>query len=284
MRRAVCLIALTWLLVLLPVSAVAYELLILQSSSSPVYDQVLKGLRSTQQFSERLLVVSQYAEVDLQRIIREERPLAILALGDTALALAATVRRVPVVALMAADLRSYSQHENITGVDVLAAPERFFQAFQQLRARRVGLVGSPTKSGAYMRRMQHTAQRYGLELVLREVRSGREVQAQLQGLQGRVDALWLLPDTTALTRDTVDLFFRFSLEQRVPVVAFANAYLAAGAAVALEVDRRDIGVQGALLLQQVMRGEAPGEVAVVSTRRAVIRMNQAVLGNLGLSP
>jgi putative ABC transport system substrate-binding protein len=80
------LISVLWLLV--PATAWCYDLLIVQSQRSPAYDDVLRGLRSVARFSERVVVLTDYNEIDLVRIAREESPVAIVTLGDNALAAA----------------------------------------------------------------------------------------------------------------------------------------------------------------------------------------------------
>jgi len=70
---------------LIPSAGIAYDLLVIQSQRSPVYDEVLRGVRSVAKHSHRIIVLNEYADVDLQRIVREENPLVILTLGDNAL-------------------------------------------------------------------------------------------------------------------------------------------------------------------------------------------------------
>jgi putative ABC transport system substrate-binding protein len=99
MRRLI-LIILT-LALLLPALAQAYDVLVLQGRRDPAYDDVLKGFRSARNISQRLVVLTDYAEVDVERIVREDRPGLVLAIGDSALTAARKIRQTPVVAVMA---------------------------------------------------------------------------------------------------------------------------------------------------------------------------------------
>ena len=283
MRRWLLLIAACWLLAA-PVSVCAYELLILQSSRAPAYDELLKGVRSVRKFSERVIVLADYAEVDLQRIVREERPRVILALGEKAFEVARRIRQLPVVVLMAPGFRSHMPgHLAMTGVEVMPPAEQYLAMFQAMKARRVGVVSNPARSGHLVRRAQHAASRYGVELVVREVASPREVSGQLAALVGTVDALWLLPDATAVARETVDAYFRFSMTRQVPVVAFSGAYLQAGAAVAIEADRHDTGRRGGDMAASLLDGENISDCPPVLPRRTVTGSNPVVLRRLGIA-
>ena len=284
MRRLQKLIVVLGLLALLPLSVEAYEVLVLQSSRAPAYDEALKGIRSVRRFSERLLILSDYMNVDLQRIAREDRPLLIIALGDNAYLSARKIRQIPVVVLMAPNYRGGSGgHPALTGVELHLPPERYLTVFNTMGLKRVGIVGNPAKSGHYIRLIQQSAPRYGIEPIVREVASPREVTGQLSSLRGEVDALWLLPDDTAVSRETTDAYFLFSMQQQVPVVAFSSAYLQSGAAVAVEIHRYDIGRQAGEIVTSLLDGNDVSGHPAASPRKSSLRTNPTVLHRLGLS-
>lgn len=278
------LIVVLGLLALLPLSVEAYEVLVLQSSRAPAYDEALKGIRSVRRFSERLLILSDYMDVDLQRIAREDRPLLIIALGDNAYLSARKIRQIPVVVVMAPNYRGGSGgHPALTGVELHLPPERYLAVFNTMGLKRVGIIGNPAKSSHYIRLIQQSAPRYGIEPIVREVSSPREVTGQLSSLRGEVDALWLLPDDTAVTRETTDAYFLFSMQQQVPVVAFSSAYLQSGAAVAVEIQRYDIGRQAGEIVTALLDGDDASARAPAFPRKSSLRSNPTVLRRLGLS-
>ena len=91
---------------------------------------------------------------------------------------------------------------------------------------------------------RHVAQRMGIELVPLQVRSPKEVPQRLTEMHKRkVDALWLLPDSTAVTPETVDAYFTFAQRSNLPIIGYSAAYLAKGALAAVELIRHDIGRQ-----------------------------------------
>lgn len=279
MRRLILLIIA--LATMLPSLAFGYDVLILQSSRNLAYDEVLKGFSSEKKTSLRLLVLSDYAEVDVNRIVREDRPAMILAIGDTALKAARAIRNVPVLAVMALGINSGSAVErNLTGISIYTAPGRYIDMFRDMKVGRVGVIHNRARSGWYLRMARQAAEQGGIELVLREVGSPRETAAQLSSLAGKVDALWMLPDSTAVTRETIEAYFRFGQEQAVPVVSFAGSYLGLGAAATVDIDRITLGRQAAGLAAAILNGKAGGE-PVVFPRGTTIKVNNAVLKRLG---
>lgn len=267
----------------MPVTAFCYDLLIVQSQRSPAYDEVLRGFRSAVNISQRVIVLNEYSEVDLQRIVREEKPLLLLTLGDNAYAAARKLRQVPVISLMA-----LSYHAGIGGqspiicVDVQIPPDRYLSLFAAIKTHRVGVICNPARNLQYLRRAQRLASKYGIDLVVREVRSPKEVLSQLDSLAGTVDALWMLPDISIATGEAADAFFHFSATHRLPVISFASTYLSSGAAIIIEIDRFDIGKQGGEIVAKVLAGAATNDMAPVAPRRGVIKSNQTVLRRLGI--
>lgn len=282
MRRLVlCILALA---LLLPSLAQAYDLLVLQSKRNPAYDEVLKGFSGSRNVSKRVIVLSDYAEVDLVRIAREDRPTLILAMGDAALAAARKVRTIPVIALMSLDLRRLQAAQpNLTGIDMFVAPESYCNLLRQMKARRVGVLYNPARNGWYLRQARQAAEKAGITLVAREVSEPRETLTKLASLAGKVDALWMLPDITAVTRETAEAYFHFSQQQAVPVVSFAANYLGLGAAAVFEIDRAALGRQANEMVTSLLAGGDIDNTPLSFPRGVVLKTNDGILRRLGAS-
>jgi len=271
------------LVMILPGGAWCYDLLIVQSQRSPVYDEVLRGFRSAVHAKERLIVLSDYNEVDLQRIVREENPAAIITLGDNALAAARKVRQLPIISLMALTFRSgEGNHPALTGIEVQPAPDRYLQLFSTMKSRRVGIIATPARSGPYLRQARRAAGKFGIELVFREVKSAKEVTTQLESLAGEIDTLWMLPDSVTASGEASEAQFLFAAAHRLPVVTFSTTYLASGAALALELDRYDLGRQGGQMAAALLEGTRPAAISPETPRKTTMKTNPTVLRRLGI--
>jgi putative ABC transport system substrate-binding protein len=219
------------------------------------------------------------------RIAREENPAAIVTLGDRALATARKVRQTPIIALMALSYRSTGiHHPAITGVEVQSPPERYLALFSSLKASRVGVISNPAGGAAYIRQARKIANGLGIDLVIREVKSAREVSGQLASLAGAVDALWMLPDSVTSSGEAADAHFLFSAGYRIPVVTFSSAYLASGAALAIDIDRFDMGKQGGRMAASLLGGNGIPDIPPESPRKTTVKSNPSVLRRLNLNP
>ncbi|GFO69720.1 ABC transporter substrate-binding protein [Geomonas limicola] len=270
------------LLLLLPLPVLAYDVLVLQSLRERSYDEALRGVRRECAASMRTVVMSDYAEIDLTRLMREEHPRLIIAVGDRALEVAERQRNVPVLYMMALHAK-VRPGAPVTGVWMMLDPQRYLSVFDSLGTRRVGVLYDPQRTGGYLKRAQVSARRSGIDLLAREVRSPKETVAVLESLRGKVDALWMLPDLTAVSTETTEAYFLFSQGERIPVVSFADAYLAMGGAVALSFDRYDIGRQLGGMAQSVLDGTAVEELPTQYPRRVLMKVNDGVLRRFKLA-
>ena len=264
-------------LLLLPLQAMAYDILVLQSLHEKGYDEAVKGLRRACQASMRTVVLSDYVEADITRLAREDHPRLIVAVGDRALALAERLRNIPLLYMMALNSRPSPR---ATGVGMLLDPARYLAVFGSFGSKKVGVVYDPARSGPYLKRAQSAARRSGIDLVVREVHAPKDTPAMLESLRGKVDALWMLPDVTAVSPTSTEAYFLFSQGEMVPVVTFAEVYLSLGGAVALGIDRFDIGKQLGEMAQNVLNGTPIEDIPPQSPRRALLKSNDGVLRRL----
>lgn len=282
MRRFMLLILA--LATLLPSLAQAYDVLVLQSRRDPYYDEVVKGFRFEQKTSLRILVLSDYAEVDVVRIVREDQPRLILAVGDAALKAARKVQSTPVLAVMTLGIPDHkSNQSNLTGISMFVSPERYIGVFKNMKTRRVGVIHNPAKSGWYLNQARQVARQSDIELVVREISTPRETIEKIYGLAGKVDALWMLPDTVAVTRETTEAYFRFGQQYSIPVISFSGTYIGLGAAVALEIDRYALGRQADSLAMSILSGQRT-ERQVVYPAKTELKKNNSVLQRLRVEP
>jgi putative ABC transport system substrate-binding protein len=144
------------------------------------------------------------------------------------------------------------------------------------------VLHDPAKCGWYLRHALQLAQRYGIRLVVRETPTPRDTLDRLASLKGEVDAIWMLPDTTAVTRETAEAYFRFSQEEQVPVIAFAGAYLNLGAAAVVEIDRIELGRQAADITSKVLHGTDAASLGIAYPHRTAYKTNPNVLKRLGI--
>jgi putative ABC transport system substrate-binding protein len=272
-----------WLLI--PVTSWGYDILIVQSQRSPVFEEVLRGFHSVARYSERVIVLSDSNEIDLVRVVREENPIAIITLGDNAMAAARKVQQTPIIVLMALNYRANAnRHPFMTGVEIQSPPEKYLTIFASIKASKVGVLKNVANNTAYIKQARKIASASGIDLIVREVTTSRDVEGQLRLMSGIVDALWMLPDKVTSSGEAADAHFLFSASHKIPVITFSSAYLASGAAVALDIDRFDIGKQGGEMAALLMDGKGISWIPPEFPRKTTVKINKSVFRFLNLKP
>ena len=208
----------------------------------------------------------------------------LVAIGGKALSFADRFRSVPLVYTMVPDPGSrLVLHDRAVGVPFSVPPKRWVEVTAKClpRARRIGVVASPGGASEFVHEARALARLEGMRVVEAGARSAREVRARLEELRGQIDVLWMLPDLTVLTPQTAEAMLRFSMEERVPVVTFAEKYLRRGAMIALVPDYRRMGEEAASLAAEVLSGLATDAAPSRVARRTKVRVNVAVAKKLG---
>lgn len=264
----------------------AQKILALQSVRVVPYEEALRGVRSVVSGTVKRVVISEMEGVDVARMVRDERPDVILAIGAEALARVKRVKDTPIVYLMVLDPQStLTSGENLTGVSMNVPPERQLAALQSLmpRLRKIGIPHNPSRSGILARKAQAAARSLGIEPVARELRSARDVVPVAEGMKGEVDALWMLPDTTVVTPESIEFLLLFSLTNRIPILTFSDKYVQMGAIMALDIDPYDLGRQGGDLVRRILSGTPVEQVQRAEPRSIVMTVNAKVARKLGLT-
>ena len=269
-----------------PAAALAHDIVVVQGLQIKPYDEAVRGFRNSCDANTKKFLLSDLRGTDFVRLIREERPRLILAVGPEALKKVRPIMDIPIVYLMVINPQSMVKgHRNVTGVAMNVAPEKYLDLLTRIspKPKMVGVICDPAKSGYLVKRAQQAARGRGIELAVREVQTPRDVPDALTSLKGIVDALWMFPDTTVVTPETVELFLLASQENRFPVIGFAGKYVEMGALAALDIDSFDQGRQAGEMAEHILKGSAVADLPGAEARSTTVKVNRSVAKKLGIS-
>ena len=272
-----CIVATT----VLPASAA--DLLIIQSQRREVYDQAVRLAQNSCASNSETMVQGDYAEFDLGRIVREEQPRVVLAIGEQALKEARKLHRTPVVYSHTLNVNEESLPDNVIGVSMHVAPANYMKLFKKLQLTSIGVLYDPRNSGAYLHRAEEAAAAAGIELVTQKISSPREVPAALSKLKHHgIKGIWMIPDSSAVAKESLDSYFLFAQQQNIPVISFAKGYLAKGALAALEGSRQSITAQSCAIINRLRSGASTNNLESVDIRKCNLHLNETIANKLQL--
>jgi putative ABC transport system substrate-binding protein len=214
-------------------------------------------------------------------------PKLILAIGPQAAQVAkAEVQGIPVVFLLVRNPRKYGlEGDNIAGISLDVPIEEQLAMYKSLlpTLQTLGVIYDPEKTGALVKEASEVAGKFGLRFLAAPVASQTEVPAALRSLLGKVTALWLLPDDTVVTPESLTFFLLTAFKQNLPVLTISDAFVEAGALASLSADYTDVGRQACQLSREMETGRLhPAQASIVPPTKVHIAINLQTASQLGL--
>jgi len=216
------------------------------------------------------------------QIIEEQHPDLVVAIGKKALQMAA-LGSSPVVYLLVPNAQSILPvGHQATGVTLEHDGGSEFSAILKIlpNLKKVGVVYDPKRTEPLI--LRTVAARPDLTFILRPIKTSKEVAAQLETLKNKIDLLWMVPDITAVSPQTEQSYYSFSLEQQIPLFSFSTRHLSHGATLATVIDWKEIGEKGAELALQILAGVPVADVHPVQPDNVQIKINTTTAQKINL--
>ncbi len=275
----------------LPVEATGLEIAILKSSNLKPYNEAIQGFKATAPGS------AVYVEYDLRgdleqgkllaRKIRASESSLVVAVGlKAALAAKLELSDIPVLYMMILDPHKHGlTAPNMTGVLPAIPTERQFKILRTLfpTMHRIGMLYDPAKTTAKFKEALPQAAAYDFQLQGFPVENEKELSQQLRSLVASSEALWLTPDSTVLTDESVRFLLESALAKQIPVIGFSSEFTRLGALASLSVRHSEIGREAGLLAKRILDGEKPLPSKPLSVQRVSISVNMKTARYLGIA-
>jgi putative tryptophan/tyrosine transport system substrate-binding protein len=286
------LVAILWMIgPALPASLHAREIAVLKSADIAAYNQAVAGLKSELPESTTVSEYNMDGDAErgrkLARDIRASEASVVVAVGlKAALAAKLEIVDVPVIYCMVLDpVKHELQAPNLTGISLQIPVERQFATMSSVlpNLKRVGVLYDPEKTGPFIAEARRVAKGLGLNLVERQVSSEKDFPAALRGMISDTDALWLVPDSTILTEESLRFVLATALDHNVPVVGFSAEFVRNGALIGLSLNAEDIGRQTAGIAKKILKGQSAISLVPAPPSRIRFALNLKTAKYLGIS-
>lgn len=267
------------------------DLVILKSANVGPYNAAASSFKDT------LSTEAEILEYDLEGDLAQGRKLGkkiratparlVIAIGlKAALAAKLEILDTPIISCMVLAPTKYDlTRKNMTGVGLRIPIKQQLALIRNLipDLKRVGVLFDPTKTEPTVLQAQTLAQQDGLTLVDRTVSSPQDVPDMLRSLLPDIDVLWLIPDSTVLTKDSLDFLLSTTLEARIPVLGFSPGLVRSGALAGMYSNYSDVGKQVAKLAQEILKGDSIPQGTFVPPEHVSIAINRQIAQYLGIT-
>lgn len=203
-----------------------------------------------------------------------------------ALAVKLEIADTPILYMMVLDpLKHHLTAANMTGVLLEVPADRQLKVMRALlpTLRRIGMLYDPGKTASHFKEAQAQASAHNVQLRGFIVQDEKEVPQQLRMLLSESEALWLIPDSTVLTDESIRFILESALANQVPVIGFSSEFTRLGALLSLSVDYSEVGRETGLLAKRILDGEQPLPIKPVPVQRVRSTVNLKTARYLGIS-
>ncbi|GAX62129.1 ABC-type uncharacterized transport system, periplasmic component [Candidatus Scalindua japonica] len=265
---------------------------VIKSQSLSAYNEVVNGFQD--ECIENNIKIKSIYDLNgkmkvgqkIVRKVRMEKPDIVLAIG----VLAATVVKekiddIPIVFCMVINHeRFYLSAPNITGISTEIAIKDQLKGFQAVLSpfKRMGVIYDPSKTGNIVENAEKEVENSGMSLVKYEIDSPKEVSDAMEKLIGKIDVLWLLPDSSVVTKKSFGLIKSTTLKNRIPLLCTSDAFVKAGALAAVFPDYNFVGRQAAGLARKILVQSVAGSLGIVNPDHFRLAINTDTAEKLGL--
>ncbi len=248
-----------------PRPAAAEGVAVLKSDDLGPYDRFVTGFSVELQRQPRVYVLKGDEEAVLAEL-RAGAPELVLALGPKAATLA--MRRLPETPILFALVPNWQRYglsgRNVAGIALSRSVARDLETLQAIvpGLGRLGVFFDPRYSKTLIREIRRASEAQGVKLVAVQVSGPEEVARSLRRLEGKVDALWMIPDRTVADVRAFQAVRDFALGKGLPVLALTSTQVREGALLALAPNYGRLGRQAAQIARRILAGTPAGEIGV----------------------
>ncbi len=258
-------------LALAPSAAAAAEVAVVRSSDIAPYKAVEQAFTWELPTTRRLSLAT--PGVDVKAGIAGAH--LVLAIGpDAAKAVLGAAAGVPVIVTLAAESELGGGKPAAT-IPMLVPPARQVKLIKAFlpSAARVGLIYDPARSKALAAECEAAAKAAGLTFTKVEVSSRSQVIDAARSLVTKIDALWLVPDSTVVGVDTFKVLVPTTMASAVSLIGFTEGMAKTGAVLAIEAGYAESGKRAAEAAKRILAGgaaspEAPDGQVFVNAKSA----------------
>ena len=153
------------------------------------------------------------------------------------------------------------------------------------QAHRVGVVFDPSLSTSIINDGHQAATKHGLVLVEKPVKSSFEIANALKESIWTIDALWMVPDRTVVSKESFRYMLEATLNRKIPLVTFSEGFVKGGALMALAPDYQGIGRQAGELVKKIIAGTPPRDIPRPTPKTGIVlNLNTAKALNITVPP
>ena len=174
---------------------------------------------------------------------------------------------------------------NITGISSEVSVEDQFTILKELLGARknVGVIYDPAKTGNIVSEADRVTKKLEFNFIKKEVTSESEVAPALKNMIDKIDALWMIPDSTVITKTSLNAISKTLLEHNLPIFCTSDAIVKAGALVSVSPDYTYTGRQAARMAQTLLSNPTTTSLGIKQPDKLKLTVNTKTAEIIGIN-
>ena len=227
-----------------------------------------------------------------KRIIQDikdskHKPELVLAVGI----LAATLVKeqftdTPIIFCMVINHKRFNlEGTNITGISSEVSVEDQFTILKELLGahKNVGVIYDPAKTGNIVSEADRVTKKLEFNFIKKEVASESEVAPALKNMIDKIDVLWMIPDSTVITKTSLNAISKILLKHHLPIFCTSDALVKAGALVSVSPDYTHTGLQAARMAQTLLNNPSTTSLGITQPDKLKLTLNTQTAEIIGVN-
>ena len=174
---------------------------------------------------------------------------------------------------------------NVTGMSDLSPIDKHMALVKRITPEtgKLGVIFNPGEANSLtlLKLIHNLAPDHGLKVVEAPATKSADVLAAAQSLVGKADAIYVPTDNTVVS--ALEAVIKVGIDNQVPVYAGDTDSVPRGVIAALGFNYYDVGRQTGRIVLRVLKGEAPGEIAVEGVEVTELHVNPGAAEKMGVT-
>jgi len=174
---------------------------------------------------------------------------------------------------------------NVTGMSDLSPIDKHMALVKRITPEtgKLGVIFNPGEANSLtlLKLIHNHAPDHGLKVVEAPATKSADVLAAAQSLVGKADAIYVPTDNTVVS--ALEAVIKVGIDNQVPVFAGDTDSVPRGVIAALGFNYYDVGRQTGRIVLRVLKGEAPGEIAVEGVEITELHVNPGAAKKMGVT-
>lgn len=173
---------------------------------------------------------------------------------------------------------------NITGITMDVPIEDQFTVINTFlgKNKNVGVIYDPIKTGNLISKALRVSENFGLNIFRSEITLEKEIKPKLNNIIKKIDALWLMPDSSIASDKSRDYIIKMALEKHLLTFCTSNSLVKSGALVSVLPDYKSIGFQAAALALTLLGDTSITSLGIKQPGIFKLLINRQTAGKMGI--